>query len=981
MQRLRDTLGVVTLPHGVADDAFVGRVEELEVLGSALESARAGHGRAVLVVGDAGVGKTSLVHRACSSVDDFLVLQGACLPLSTLSIPLLPLRSALAARGEEAPTGHAAGWGPAGEDAAEGLDRWLQERCSQGPVTLVLDDLQWADQATLDVLMWLVSGLSSRRLALLMTVRRGEVGPVHPMRRWVADVRRLPGFVRLDLRPLLLDETREQLAGLLGDQPHDALVRQVHDRTGGNAYLNQLLVAGLSPTATGLPVGALPEDLASAVLRAWHQLSPTARELTRVLAVGGAVARGPSLSTAARLAGVEDVGPLLRECVDAGMLDAHGSDGYWFHHPLQAEALEAGLAAPERSRLHAAFAEDLLARLGGQPADLPTAILVADHLHRAGDLGGTLDWALRAADAAEAEGSWTEVVRLLHRALEASTAAYRPTATTTGLWERLQEAATRAGDLEGELVATEALLEQGPTDPLAVTVLVVRRQHLRFMTGRGFFDREELARAVELSGTAAGCWQHAFALAEAAHAALWADDPAGPAMAAEALVGARACGHARALSYALTANAMHAVLTENSAAGRALGAEGVECAVRARDGFAFGHATMWEANALGSYADPRWGASIAARRSQGTDLGLPHPYLAWLAVGEAQGALHQGRWRTCQALLRSALGRTPGALVDVGARLLAAELAALQGRVHEAQGHLARAEELFAETSTFLPFEFDAVRALVRLAAGDARGCVDAALVGATTPGVSPTMAEWLLPLAVRGLADLAQEARDTHADPGPVLEEVDALERRFPHTIQDAGGDEAYYRQLAALDALYAAERARARLSPDRAHAWAVTAELLQDVLPWDECYARWRLAEALFDAGPARRGEAVEALRRAHLLAQQLQAMPVLAEVSSLARSARALLTVPVVATAAAAIPSGPGTRLTAREEEVLAHIAAGRTYGEIARALVLSEKTISTHVSHLLAKTGTANRVDLARWATRRDGFVERQGASSG
>ena len=62
-------------------------------------------------------------------------------------------------------------------------------------------------------------------------------------------------------------------------------------------------------------------------------------------------------------------------------------------------------------------------------------------------------------------------------------------------------------------------------------------------------------------------------------------------------------------------------------------------------------------------------------------------------------------------------------------------------------------------------------------------------------------------------------------------------------------------------------------------------------------------------------------------------------------------------------------PGVGLTAREREVLAHIVAGRTYGEIARELVLSEKTVSSHVSHLLSKTGTANRVDLARWATRR------------
>ncbi|MGO4340235.1 helix-turn-helix transcriptional regulator [Pedococcus sp. 2YAF34] len=956
----------MTLPQGVADDAFVGRVEELEVLDSALASARAGHGRAVLVSGDAGVGKTRLVHRACATADDVLVLAGACLPLSTLSIPLLPLRSALAGWAEGG--ADTASQGLSGEDAAEGLDRWLEARCRQGAVALVVDDLQWADQGTLDVLMWLVSGLANRRLAILATVRRGEVGPEHPMTRWLADVRRLPGFVRQDLGPLALEETRQQLSTLLGDEPHDALVRQVHDRTGGNAYLNQLLVAGLSPTATSLSGRALPEDLTSAVLRAWLQLSPAARELTRVLAVGGTVARGPTLATASRLAGVEDAGPLLRECVEAGILDVHDSDGYWFHHPLQAEALEAGLAAPERTRLHAAFAEALCDRHHKEAADLATAILMTDHLHRAGDEDGTYAWAVRAADAAEHDGSWGDVVRLLHRAVEALAELGRPETEACALWERLRDASLRAGDLDGELEATEALLDHTAPEARVAAELVVRRQHLRFMTGRGFFDREELARAVELSGTAPDSWQHAFALAEAAHAALWAEDPAAPGMAVESLARARACGHPRALSYALTANAMHAVITEDMARGRAWGSEGVACAALAGDGFAFGHATMWEANAMGGPADPRWGASVAARRSQGEDLGLPHPYLAWLAVGEAQGELQRGSWRACQALLRSALGRTPGALVDVGARLQAAELAALQGRVHEAQGHLARADELFAETSTFLPFEFDAVRARVRLAAGDLRGCVDAALVGATTPGVSPTMAEWLLPLAVRALADLAQEQRDARADPGPLVREVDALEQRFPHTIQDAGGDEAYYRQLEGLDALYAAERGRARLAPDRVHAWEVTADLLRDVLPWDECYARWRLAEALFDAGPTRRGEAVEALRRAQQLALDLQAVPILERVASLARSARVPLAEPLVTAAVDGRPHA-GAHLTAREEEVLAHVVAGRTYGEIARTLVVSEKTVSTHVSHLLAKTGTANRVDLARWAARR------------
>ena len=95
-----------------------------------------------------------------------------------------------------------------GGEAAEEFDRWLEDRCQEQPVLLVVDDLQWADQGTLDVLMWVVAGLGHRRLVVLCTLRRGEVGPGHPLVRWLADVRRLPGFEQIALGPLDLEETR-----------------------------------------------------------------------------------------------------------------------------------------------------------------------------------------------------------------------------------------------------------------------------------------------------------------------------------------------------------------------------------------------------------------------------------------------------------------------------------------------------------------------------------------------------------------------------------------------------------------------------------------------------------------------------------------------------------------------------------------------------------------------------------------------------
>lgn len=111
--------------------------------------------------------------------------------------------------------------------------------------------------------------------------------------------------------------------------------------------------------------------------------------------------------------------------------------------------------------------------------------------------------------------------------------------------------------------------------------------------------------------------------------------------------------------------------------------------------------------------------------------------------------------------------------------------------------------------------------------------------------------------------------------------------------------------------------------------------------------------------------RDTAASALRRAHDLAVDLQATPLLTQVEVLAKSARVSLAAieesPPVDTAA---PPG----LTPSEREILAQVVAGRTYGEIARELVISEKTVGVHISNLLRKSGTSSRVELAQWVGR-------------
>jgi DNA-binding NarL/FixJ family response regulator len=165
-------------------------------------------------------------------------------------------------------------------------------------------------------------------------------------------------------------------------------------------------------------------------------------------------------------------------------------------------------------------------------------------------------------------------------------------------------------------------------------------------------------------------------------------------------------------------------------------------------------------------------------------------------------------------------------------------------------------------------------------------------------------------------------------------------------------------------MQAWYDAEVLRGEDDPRAATAWQHAAQACADAeLAWDEAYCSWRAGDALV-RDRTRRHEAAAALRHANELAVNLRAAPILGEIEALARSVRIPLAVPEAVPEHAVTLSG----LTAREREILAHIVAGRTYREIARDLVLSEKTVSVHVSNILHKTGTANRVEPAQLAHR-------------
>jgi DNA-binding CsgD family transcriptional regulator len=957
-----------------APRAPVGRAGELEGLRVLAAQAALGCAGTMVITGEPGIGKTTLVHEAADRVKSTAeVLWTTCLPLTSLAVPLLPLTTALrrwsADRGETVPDlGRPDLSGISNAPAV--FDEWLDETCARRCLLLVVDDLHWADQSTLDVLHYLIAGPRTRRLAIVATIRSSEVDAVHPLRRWLADVRRLPAVTELTLGRLDRVGTREQIAQLVDASPFESLVDDVFNRSRGNPYVTALLLRGASPQTRSLP-DRLPSELRDALAHMWRRLSASTQRLTQLLAVSGRPASADDLTRLC--AAVREQIPVvsaLHEAVDAVVVEEVGGGSWWFVHPLMAEILESALIPEERRQLHSATAELLVQQTTNVALAEPTRIVViADHYWRARQPDAAYHWALLAADAAERAGGPSEMLRLLRRALELLPQAGLRDIPRQQLLDRIRRAAQRTGAAEEEYQAVEEQLSMvdDVADPLLASELLVRRAQLRLMTGRQFSDLANPSRGVALAAGHPNSAELAMALAELAHQQLWQEVDSGPATAAEAVAVAHRSGSPQALAYALTARVMARVmkLTESDPAVTADGMRAQELAFEARDFFCVVHAALWTGNSIDISASPDVLRLWSRRRESMIAAGAPHSLVAWLAACEAVGRLGRGEVEACQQMLRSVLGSNPGPMADTISRLVAARLSARQGRLREADAHLLRADELFAEHSGFLAFEFDAVRAELALAGGDCEGAVTAAMAGVESDGVPPTSSELLLPIAARALADLAQRARDHGQDDSEYQHRAKELKARHPQTLEDQSLGVVYLRLLDALNAVYDAEILRALDGSDAFDTWRYAAELSAKAEdPWTEAYACWRTAEAGLRRTASRDG-AGSALRRAHALAKRLGARPLLTDIEALATAARVPLPSGIVA-GDQAIQEISG--LTMREREVLAHVVAGHTYAEIARALFISEKTVSVHISNLLAKTGTTNRIELAQMANR-------------
>jgi len=571
-------------------------------------------------------------------------------------------------------------------------------------------------------------------------------------------------------------------------------------------------------------------------------------------------------------------------------------------------------------------------------------------------------WAMRAWELAGEQPS-PQLFGLLQRVIAEQGAALDEMERIQ-IGRRLWSAAKAVGADQEELRAIDALLEavDQSIDPQLASELLVRRMLLRYTIGVGFAEATDVSRAAALTAPRPTSWQHAVALAELAHTGFWAGDPSAPGNAERALAIATDAGNPQAVAVALVASGIGQVFAGNRERGLAHVRESYQPAVAAREWIGFITAVKWEHYILSRSLSEEPVEALRSRRQTLEQERAPQTYLARVSASEAEAALASGDWRASSERLRQTLGIDPGTFADVSARLVATRLAIRQGRTAEAVAHLERADELVTDPRGYLNFPYEAVRAEVLLATGRAAQAYEVALAGANAAAPRQELSDWLVPLAARALAEQSEARRLTAPQDRTIHDEVERLVEQHPSLARS--WDPTPGAQHPALTRWYEAEVARIRQSRDVTELWLdAWQEAARARMPWLQTYLGWRAAERLLSTGAPNRAAGRKLLRDAYELGEQLHAVPLLSELRALGRNTRIDLT-PLRRAAGAAILPG----LTPREREILDHLVRGETYAEIARSLVLSEKTVSTHVSNLLRKTGTTSRVELSQLVAR-------------
>jgi DNA-binding SARP family transcriptional activator len=534
------------VPRSLGAPVFVGRETPRAALTEALKHVEAGDGRrVVLVAGEAGIGKTALISMAArdAHAGGAVVLYGRC--DEELGIPYQPWTEALGELVDHAPEsllrahvmaaggdlvglvpelGRRLGPVPAARSSDRDAERHLlfgavldllTRISSRASVLLVLDDLQWADRPSLQLLRHVVAGSMGLRLLVLGTFRAGAVGADDAWAEVLASLHRERGVERLSLQGLDDQELLALLQTIAGHELTDkghALRDALQAETDGNPFFVLEILRHLAETGgiaqdedgrwvahMDLSTRGLPVSVREVIGRRAHRLGP---EATRVLSAAAVIGRDfdPALLSAVADIDEDELLDILDAAAGAALIvDAAGMPGrFTFVHALIQRALYDELSTARRQRLHRRVGEALEALPGGAEDRVGE---LAQHLYTAAqpaDLKKTLQYSTAAGDRAQRHLAPEEAVRWYTQALELlDRLAPHDQDQRCQLWLRLGAAQRLAGMPEFRrtlLDAAQLARRLGDTDRLVEAALTNTRRFAAFI-GRLDVERIDVLRA------------------------------------------------------------------------------------------------------------------------------------------------------------------------------------------------------------------------------------------------------------------------------------------------------------------------------------------------------------------------------------------------------------------------------------------------------------------------------------------------------